>query len=136
MHEDPHIPPELARNLQGLYPETEPSQIAEARLFAAARSALARRRRRRVLWRLSPLAAAAAVGLAVLILPHRATPSTALNLSTGHRIDIRDAFILARAIESNAPPANGDLNHDGRVDGRDVDLLAAAAVRLSNPGAL
>ncbi len=136
MHDDPHIPPELAQNLRALYPETEPSQIVEARLFAAAGSALARRRRQRVLWRFSPLAAAAAMGLAVLILPHRATPSTALNLSAGHRIDIRDAFILARAVENDAPPANGDLNHDGRVDGRDVDILAAAAVRLSNPGAL
>lgn len=49
------------------------------------------------------------------------------------RVDILDAFALARRLESgrgNAADPAFDLNGDGRVDRRDVDLAALAAVRL------
>ena len=48
------------------------------------------------------------------------------------RVDILDAFRLARSIEARgeADP-QWDLNSDGRVDKDDVDLVASAAVRLN-----
>ena len=49
------------------------------------------------------------------------------------RVDILDAFQLARELESGAKPA-ADLNGDGVVDQRDADLIAARAVRLEKGG--
>ena len=47
------------------------------------------------------------------------------------RVDILDAFRLARSIEARGPvDRKWDLNGDGRVDQADVDLVACAAVRL------
>ena len=55
------------------------------------------------------------------------------------RVDILDAFLLARSIEARGPvdvtPSGAadtqwDLNGDGRVDKDDVNLVASAAVRL------
>lgn len=47
------------------------------------------------------------------------------------RVDILDAFRLARHIESRGRiEAKWDLNGDGRIDRADVDLVAFAAVRL------
>ncbi len=55
------------------------------------------------------------------------------------RVDILDAFQLARSIEARGPAnvtrsdaadTQWDLNGDGRVDKDDVSLVAAAAVRL------
>ncbi len=47
------------------------------------------------------------------------------------RVDILDAFKLARHIESDArPDARWDINGDGLVNRTDVDNVARAAVRL------
>jgi hypothetical protein len=47
------------------------------------------------------------------------------------RVDILDAFRLARHLESGGPAAaEWDLTGDGRVDREDVDAAAFAAVRL------
>jgi hypothetical protein len=47
------------------------------------------------------------------------------------RVDILDAFRLARSIEARGPAnPQWDLNGDGRVDRDDVDLVASVAVRL------
>ena len=48
-------------------------------------------------------------------------------------VDILDAYSLARQIEQGQAAAALDFNGDGRVDQRDVDLLAGRAVAL-NPG--
>ena len=49
------------------------------------------------------------------------------------RVDILDAFRLARDIEARGPAdLRWDLNGDGRVDKDDVDLVALAAVRLGS----
>jgi hypothetical protein len=49
------------------------------------------------------------------------------------RVDILDAFRLARSIEAQAPvDERWDLNGDGRLDQDDVDLVASAAVRLES----
>ena len=48
-------------------------------------------------------------------------------------IDIRDALLLARQLESG--PVDGrDVNHDGVTDRRDVDAIAKMAVRIDGPG--
>ena len=47
------------------------------------------------------------------------------------RVDILDAFGLARGLEGTAAPGpEWDLDGNGIVDRRDVDLMAMAAVRL------
>lgn len=47
------------------------------------------------------------------------------------RVDILDAFALARCLNSNPSACNKhDINGDGIIDQRDVDVLAARAVRL------
>ena len=48
------------------------------------------------------------------------------------RVDILDAFTLARHIEARQPAeAMWDFNGDGLIDRRDVDTVALAAVRLN-----
>jgi hypothetical protein len=48
------------------------------------------------------------------------------------RVDILDAFKLARHIETNGPTEKAwDFNGDGRIDRSDVDIVAHAAVRLN-----
>ena len=46
------------------------------------------------------------------------------------RVDILDAFALARDIESGSTTGDWDLSGDGAVDRADVDLIAMAAVDL------
>ena len=51
------------------------------------------------------------------------------------RVDILDAFALAREIKTGAHPGPGrDINGDGVVDERDVAALAARAVSLGKGG--
>ena len=53
------------------------------------------------------------------------------DIDNSGRVDILDAFRLARHLESRGPAErNWDLNGDGRVDRQDVDAAAFAAVRL------
>jgi len=57
------------------------------------------------------------------------------DLNHDGRVDILDAFQLARETQSGAKPAvTVDLNHDGRVDRRDVELIATHAVLLEKGG--
>jgi hypothetical protein len=47
------------------------------------------------------------------------------------RVDILDAFKLARQIKAGLQPSEKwDMNGDGQVNRKDVDLVAFAAVRL------
>ncbi len=51
------------------------------------------------------------------------------------RVDILDAFVLARELKAPAHPgATLDINGDGIVDQRDVTTLAARAVQLEKGG--
>ncbi|MCF7955381.1 MAG: hypothetical protein K9M75_06235 [Phycisphaerae bacterium] len=51
------------------------------------------------------------------------------------RVDILDAFVLARRVEaSERVDLQWDINGDGVVDGKDIDAVAARAVRI-NKGA-
>ncbi len=91
------------------------------------------------LWRIA--AAAAVIIFAFsLNLTQKPGPSTirtvlvkaqAIDIDRNGRVDILDAFKLARHIESaNRTDKKWDINEDGVVNRKDVDLVALAAVRL------
>ncbi len=91
------------------------------------------------LWRIA--AAAAVVIFAFsLNLTKKPGPTTsrsvlaeaqAVDIDRNGRVDILDAFKLARHIESaNRTDKKWDINEDGVVNRKDVDLVALAAVRL------
>ncbi len=119
-----------------------PSDIDRA-VAEAARRRFARPQRR--LWWLRwavPATAAAAIAIACLWWVHPgAAPSvapsprlsqTATDIDGNGRVDILDAFTLARHIEARQPTeAMWDFNSDGLIDRRDVDAVALAAVRLN-----
>ena len=57
------------------------------------------------------------------------------DLNHDGRVDILDAFALARQLKAGPVPGPGrDINGDGVVDERDVETIAAQAVRLGKGG--
>ena len=57
--------------------------------------------------------------------------SRAIDIDENGRVDILDAFKLARFVESaEVTGQKWDFNGDGHVNSKDVDLVASAAVRL------
>lgn len=139
---EPDLPRSLANDLARLYGETPavPPSIDAAVALAARRRLLGIRARRRALrWAGGAAAAAAALAVAVVLSrPHAAAPSASREHSAAQadidgngRIDILDAFAMARGIEARSDPRRDwDLNGDGAVDAFDVDLIAMAAVNL------
>jgi hypothetical protein len=104
------------------------SPAVEAAVLAAARARLAERPprpRRRLPW-LAPLVAAAAVVLWLL----RAPASGRADLDGNGRVDVLDAFRLARELGSAEADPRADFDGDGGVDERDVEHVLALAVRL------
>ncbi len=154
------LPEALARDLQTLYaprliaaPQMDERIRAEAqRRFAAIAEkqqcdSIAARSRRVWVWRLSTVGGvAAAVAFAVLL--RLSTTTMQPNIDTAQpiaqgdidgsgRIDIVDAFTLARRIDAGSSlDAAWDINADGVIDQRDVDAIAHQAVQLpDNTGA-
>ena len=61
----------------------------------------------------------------------RSSGNVVADLDHNGRIDILDAFALARCIQSgDVRPEIADLNNDGQLNQRDVDLIAMTAVTL------
>ncbi len=56
------------------------------------------------------------------------------DLDASGRVDILDAYRLAKAIQSGDMPSRGDVNSDGAIDSADVEALAMLAVRLEGAG--
>jgi hypothetical protein len=94
------------------------------------------------IWRIA--AAAAVIILAFsLNLAQKPGPTTsksllgevrAVDIDENGRVDILDAFKLARYVESaEGTEKKWDINGDGFVNSNDVDLVASAAVRLPAP---
>jgi hypothetical protein len=125
----------------------------DAGIRAAARQAAARAqtpsRRRRVWW-----IAAAAVGAAAAVViginltlmspPAHAPEQQAADVATGAqndpmdingsgRVDIVDAYLVARKLRAGEAGTRYDFNADGAVDQSDVDALAARAVAVDAP---
>ncbi len=123
-----------------------PPTLNEA-VLRAARRHLEKPRPERVVWlRWMPWAAAAAIvllaALPQLINRHRAQPAGYSALAGGDlnhdgRMDILDAFALARQLkQGGTPDLQLDLDKDGVVDDRDVAALAARAVKLEQDALL
>jgi hypothetical protein len=93
-------------------------------------------------------AAAAAVLLVLWLLPNRGATDTRQlaakppaaktikgDIDSSGQLDIVDAMTLARHLRANDPAdPTWDANGDAKVDQRDVDALAAAAVNLKQHG--
>jgi hypothetical protein len=123
-------------------PEVDRAVLDKAnRYFVAVRSSQGGRRRFRwsVVWKVA--AAAAVIIFAFsLDLTKKHGPATdrsvaagiqAVDIDQNGRVDILDAFTLARNIESAGPAKKDwDINGDGKVNRDDVDMVAFAAVRL------
>ena len=162
------ISPKLSEDLNTLFkPQfSVPPELDRAIMDQANRRLIQRHWRHRIfhhisLWRIA--AAAAVIIFAFsLNLTQEPGPSTsrtvlvkaqAIDIDRNGRVDILDAFKLARHIESadrtkrNLSPVSStgqalrkqgwDINGDGLVDRNDVDLVALSAVRLDkNKGVL
>jgi hypothetical protein len=119
-----------------------PSEIDRQILAKARQSYVARRRTWAVLQRTGTgLAAAAVIAIAVRVFWPGVRPTTtapaqrpqlaqAADINRDGRVDILDAYVVARHIARHEPldPA-WDVNGDGIVDQKDVDLIAHLAVR-------
>lgn len=76
-----------------------------------------------------PMAAAAAILLAVASLWMSTPSANPRDLDGSGRVDIVDAYLLATGLKA------GDVNGDGRVDAADVEALAREAVSLGGGSA-
>lgn len=118
-----------------------PSEV-DREILAGARRAFAARRRRWVFVQRigAGLAAAAVLALGVRLFfpgPHsvvapvqRAQLAQAADINRDGRVDILDAYLVARHIARHEPLDSAwDINGDGVVDQKDVDLIAHLAVQ-------
>jgi len=149
-HSDDDVGPKISRRFDATMKELfeppvgVPPEVDRAildRAYKHFRQVPAENGRRKVhrtwFWR---VAAAAAVVILAFSLdlttrveqtPERSGKAQAVDIDQNGRVDILDAFKLARQIESAGPTKQDwDLNGDGLVDRHDVDVVAFAAVRL------
>ena len=140
---DDQLPPELRRHLRSL--DERPVALrpdADAAIRDQIRAHIGRSRWHRV-WRWpAGIAAAAAVVLAVVLIKSHQTPpdpgaqaAAAIenDFDGNGRVDVLDAFLVARHLETRVPlPAKFDVNRDGVVDHLDADRLASLAVSLTD----
>ena len=147
-HEDENLeaPPRLVSALQALrrLPDFVPPTVDQAVLRAARRQFRPRLAPRRLWLRFVPWAAGGVAALLLLtllprLLQHpRSSPDGSLareDLNRDGRVDVLDAFALARQLKTGrAPSLQLDVNGDGVVDERDVQAIAAQAVKLEKGG--
>ena len=136
--------PDLARDLSAMHAEPIPAEVDEA-ILGMARQSLSRPRRIRRLAPLGGVAAAAAITITVWIAWPGAqrTPAAIVgDINNDSRVDILDAFALAKTLDARRDGGAGqasvalgdgwDVTGDGLIDRRDVDAIAAIAVRITN----
>lgn len=136
--EEPRIPARLAAELKAVYapPHLVPPQV-DASVLSKARRYLKNMRGLRPVIRFPQwLAAAAVVALAALIasllFPSKHAASLAReDINHDGRVDVLDAFALARQLQRGAiTDQKLDFNADGVVDQKDIDAVAARAVKV------
>ncbi len=136
--DDTLFPGKLADALSHAYRPSAsvPPEVDDAVLWAA-RQHFAQQRRRRLIFRwgaAGAIAAALILAVGLAIHPPGTTPPTTValhgDLNHDGRVDIVDAFLLAKSLEAHTPVSEADFYHDGVVDQRDVQLLAQVAVSL------
>ena len=132
------FPGKLADALGHAYRPTAgvPSEVDDAVLWAA-RQHFARQHRRQLVLRwgsAGAVAAALIVAVTLALHPPTTQPQSPValrgDLNGDGRVDIVDAYLLAKALDARKPVPEADFCHDGTVDQRDVQLLAQAAVSL------
>lgn len=139
-------PPSLKAGLGGLFPTVAVSRFTDERILAAARQQSIRRNRMRwtIRYAIGSVAAAAAVILIAIKMTHREQPSfeadrtvaTAKDVNRDGKLDILDAYFMARKVAANEPlTKEWDFNNDGAVDNKDVDVVAFSAVKIKPEGA-
>ena len=144
--DEPRVPDALRADLSALYGRSVdvPREVDEVVLAAARRRLSPRTRPLFILRWVVPAAAVAALLAVAVFLPwnaqHAPPPApiearqavaAAEDIDGNGRVDILDAFLLARRLETSLPvEKQWDVSGDGTVDGRDVDMIALAAVRL------
>ncbi|MBP7933441.1 MAG: hypothetical protein KA354_02225 [Phycisphaerae bacterium] len=147
----PEAPQELANDLRALFgaaPSVPP--LVDEDVLVAARRVMARQRRRRLVVRAVSIGTAAACVAGIVWIggligrPGRETASPSgppvtvaqadrEDVNGDGRVDILDALTLAKGIDRGVlGQAAWDMNRDGVLDRRDVDLVAYRAVRLTN----
>ncbi len=134
------LPPRLAAALRRLHdalPAIPPA--VDNAILSDARQGFARRRRFRLAVRWAGgFAAAVAAVVVVAVNLYRGEPARDVatsgirgDVDGNGRVDILDAFVLAKKLEATpARTTGGDVNGDGVVDRQDVDAVAVLAVRL------
>jgi hypothetical protein len=144
---DFRVPSKLSADLNaffepqiGVPPEVDRDVTDRAhKHFAAIQSYKQRRRRIHWAWRIAAAAAVVIFAFSLDLTQQTGPTTDSLSLSKiqpvdidrNGRVDILDAFKLARHIEaSDRTETEWDLNGDGLIDHSDVDMVAFAAVRL------
>jgi hypothetical protein len=144
--------PKLSGGLKALFEPggSVPPEVDRAIMDRANRRLVRRSRRLAVRWASSAAAVAAVIVLVFVLnptekrtsrqMPDRsevrktsiaAAAEVASDIDHSGRVDILDAFKLARQIKAGLQPSEKwDMNGDGLVNRKDVDLVAFAAVRL------
>jgi len=126
LHRGPAVPGEIDR---AILAEAKAGYLRRRRFWLAARAAGA-------------TAAAAAIVIAVVAVRERreraAAPVAAVvmpgDLDRSGRVDILDAFLLARRVRDGSSTNGDDVTGDGVVDQRDVDRVAGLAVSVGDGG--
>jgi hypothetical protein len=149
------LPDALAADLRTIYaPRTDVPREIDAAVLREARAGFARRRRFRLALRAATVTAAAAAVILAFAIPMLmksapqhvgpapittdtkmlmvAPPSQREDVDHDGKVDILDAFVVAKLIEARGQlDRTYDINGDGRIDGADVDRIAMAAVDTS-----
>lgn len=138
----PAAPERLVSDLHRLAGRPAALPMFDARSVGAKH--FAARRAARMRFALGGVGAAAAAGIAIAVWlwPQNAVPASpglvtaALreDLNNDGRVDMLDAFVLARANADGTSKAEWDFSGDGRVDRADVDVIAMSAVGLAGGG--
>jgi len=141
------IPSKLSADLNALFqprvgvpPEVDRAVMDRAhKHFAGIKPTKDKRLRVHWAWRIAAVAAVIIFAFS-LDLTKQTAPTTdrfslsetqAADIDRNGRVDILDAFKLAKQIESAGPAeTEWDINGDGLIDRSDVDVVALAAVRL------
>lgn len=146
--DEPSVPHALQRDLARYLGSGEPPREVDERALAAAHAELADldRSKRHRSWPRSwwPVAAAAALLVALGLwrvfapAPAPARVLAATDIDRNGRVDVLDAFALARALQVHETqpkpelPLAWDVDGDGRVDARDVERVVQDAVKVSS----
>jgi hypothetical protein len=136
------LPDGLVEELGGLYRQSVPVPVERDRvILAGARAQMAKRRRLRLVMRLSGAAAAVAAVVALVMrtpeIPDaekQVRPAVAVKAQDVNRdgvVNIVDALLLARKVEAGGvAQTQWDFDGDGVVDRKDADSIANEVVSL------